>query len=167
MELKEAKAKYIQAWGILGSSWGINKTMGQVHALLMISPEALSTEDIMRELNISRGNANMNIRALIDWGLIFKEFKSGERREYFRSEKDVWELARTVAAQRKQRELAPIIRMLNEARNVKGESSKELDEFKKVTKDLNDFAGKATGILDRFIRSDKNWFTGIFMRLIR
>jgi len=87
MEFKEAKNKYIQTWGALGSQWGINKTMAQIHALLMISIEPLSIEEIMDELQISRGNTSMNIRALIDWGIVFKESKSGERKEFFTAER--------------------------------------------------------------------------------
>ena len=70
MEFKEAKNKFVQTWGALGSQWGINKTMAQIHALLMVSSEAVSMEDIMEELQISRGNASMNIRALMDWGIV-------------------------------------------------------------------------------------------------
>ena len=66
MELDQGKEKFIQSWGTLGSNWGINRTMAQVHALLLICPEALTAEEIMEQLKISRGNANMNIRALID-----------------------------------------------------------------------------------------------------
>jgi len=77
MKLTEAKEKFINAWGVHGASWGINRTMAQVHALLLVSPDALSAEEIMEELNISRGNANMNIRTLIEWGLVFKEIKQG------------------------------------------------------------------------------------------
>ena len=73
MEFQEGKEKFLQVWGTLGSDWGINRTMAQVHALLMISPQALSADEIMEELKISRGNSNMNIRALIDWGLVYKE----------------------------------------------------------------------------------------------
>ena len=90
MDLQEGKEKFIQSWGALGSNWGINRTMAQIHALLLISPEALSADEIMKELQISRGNANMNIRALIDWGLVYKELKTGERKEYFVAEKDIW-----------------------------------------------------------------------------
>ena len=101
MQLDEAKDKFIQAWGSLGSNWGINRTMAQVHALLLITPESLSADEIMGALNISRGNANMNIRALIDWGLVQKELKSGERKEFFVAEKDIWEVARRVMLERK------------------------------------------------------------------
>ena len=167
MEYEEAKDKFIQAWGTLGTSWGINKAMAQIHALLLISPDALSADEIMDKLKISRGNVNMNMRALIDWGIVYKEYKAGERKEFFRSEKDVWELARQVAAQRRKRELAPIIRVLDESRSVTGKNGKELEEFKKMTGNLREFAGKATGILDRFTNSDKNWFFNFFMRLIK
>ena len=78
MDLPEAKTKFIQAWGAFGSQWGINRSMAQVHALLLISPEPLSTEDVMEQLNISRGNANMNLRALIDWSLVRRVLKTGD-----------------------------------------------------------------------------------------
>src|SRR5690349_15247451 len=97
MELKEAKEKFIHAWGTLATNWGINKTMAQVHALLLVSPEPLNAEEIMAELNISRGNANMNLRDLMDWGIVSKIHKSGERREYFWAEKDIWEVAKQIA----------------------------------------------------------------------
>ncbi|MEQ8808221.1 MAG: helix-turn-helix domain-containing protein [Imperialibacter sp.] len=87
MEYNEAKRKFIEAWGTLGSSWGINRAMAQMHALLLISTKPLSTEDIMEELQISRGNVNMNIRALMDWGIVQKEHKIGERKEFFSADK--------------------------------------------------------------------------------
>ena len=105
MKYKEAKEELIHAWGVLGQSWGLNKTMAQIHALLMVSTKPLSTEEIMEELNISRGNANMNIRALLEWSIIERILVPGERKEYFKSEKDVWTLARTVAKERRRREL--------------------------------------------------------------
>jgi DNA-binding transcriptional regulator GbsR (MarR family) len=88
MELPEAKQKFIESWGKLGSEWGINRTMAQVHALLLISPEALTTEEIMETLSISRGNANMTLRDLMGWGLIEKQHRAGERKEYFYADKD-------------------------------------------------------------------------------
>ena len=106
MEYKEAKEKFILSWGVLGKNWGINRTMAQVHALLLISPEALSAEEIMAELNISRGNANMNVRTLIDWGIVTKVVKSGERKEFFFSDKDIWDLAKQIMVERRKREIA-------------------------------------------------------------
>ena len=77
--LNEARSRFLQCWGEMGSCWGINKTMAQIHALLMVHEEPLSTDEVMRELNISRGNANMNLRSLVDWGLVRRSFKKGER----------------------------------------------------------------------------------------
>ena len=105
MNLEEAKIEFVQSWGVLGSSWGINKAMAQIHALLLISPEALSAEEVMDKLQISRGNANMNLRALIDWGIIHKELRIGERKEFFKAEKDIIELARIITAERRKKKL--------------------------------------------------------------
>jgi len=69
MNLEEAKRQFIMGWGAFGTNWGINRTMAQIHALLLISPDPLTQDDMMEALNISRGNANMNIRDLIGWGL--------------------------------------------------------------------------------------------------
>src|SRR5271154_3821415 len=123
MKLEEAKAQFIQAWGKLGSEWGINRTMAQVHALLLVTPEALSTEEIMEQLSISRGNANMTVRDLIGWGLVEKQLKQGERKEFFYADKDTWNIARQVAKERRKRELDPVIKVLDELASVKGDKS--------------------------------------------
>lgn len=101
MKYSEAKEKYIQAWGTLGSSWGVNRTMAQIHALLMVATAPLSAEEIMEELKISRGNANMNLRALMDWGLAEKVLISGERKEYFKADKDIMKISVQVAKERR------------------------------------------------------------------
>ena len=165
MELQEGKEKFIQSWGTLGSNWGINRTMAQVHALLLISPKAMSAEEIMEELKISRGNANMNIRALIDWGLVHKELVPGERREYFVAEKDMWEVMRCIVLQRKKKELEPMVKVLDEIAQVKAgdEASKE---FQKVVQDMRLFSTKADAALEKLIKSDSNWFVSKFMNMI-
>ena len=109
MTYEEAKTKFISTWGSLGSLWGINKAMAQIQALLFISTKPLSMEEIMEELKISRGNTSMNLRQLIDWGIVSKELVVGERREYFTTEKDVQELSRHVAKERSRREIKPVI----------------------------------------------------------
>jgi DNA-binding transcriptional regulator GbsR (MarR family) len=158
MEYQEAKHKFIQAWGTLGSSWGINKAMAQIHALLLIATQPLSTEEIMEELKISRGNANMNIRALMDWGIVRKEFKAGERKEYFVAGKDIIELARQVSRERRKREIEPILKVLEQVQDVSDKDKVKVQEFKNVTNELKDFSYKIDGIIDKFIKSDKNWF---------
>ena len=140
MEFNDAKQKYLNAWGMLGSSWGINRTMAQIHALLMIAPDPLCAEEVMSELNISRGNANMNLRALIDWGLVEKVLKPGERKEFFEAEKDIWVIARNVMEQRKKRELEPVIKVLEEVSKVEGpKDDPEIEEFRKSVSQLQKF----------------------------
>ena len=167
MNYAEAKSKYIQAWGTLGTSWGINKAMAQIHALLLVSSEPLSTDIIMEELNISRGNANMNIRSLMDWGIINKVYVSGERKEFFVSEKDVWSLARQVIKERRKRELEPVIKVLNEVSSIKLEGSEEAKEFTKMTSELAKFSSKIDDMLELTIKAEENWFFKSFLKLFK
>ena len=166
MDIQEGKQKFIQSWGTLGSSWGINRTMAQIHALLLISPKALSAEDIKRELNISMGNTNMNVRALISWGLAHKELKPGERKEFFVAEKDMWEIVRQVIIQRKKKELEPVIKVLDDITAVTGKTEEE-KEFQKVVRDIQMFAHKADNTLDSLVRADHSWFVGTFLKMIK
>jgi DNA-binding transcriptional regulator GbsR (MarR family) len=168
MELTEAKEKFIEAWGKLGSEWGINRTMAQIHALLLISPEALTTEDIMEELNISRGNANMTLRDLIDWGLIEKQHRAGERKEYFFADKDTWNIARQVAKERRKRELDPVIRILDELTKVKGDSKDpKFRTFNKSVTDINKLAKNVDKTLDTMLKAEENWFWGSIFKLFK
>jgi len=167
MKYTEAKEKLIQAWGNLGYSWGLNKTMAQIHALLMISPKPLSTEEIMEDLNISRGNANMNIRALLDWGIISRISVPGERKEYFKSEKDIWTLARQVVRERRKRELEPIIKVLKEVNEVSADGTDETKELKKTVKDLKNFAEKSDNLLETFIKAEESWFWNAMLKLLK
>ncbi len=165
MELDDAKQKFIQAWGTLGSNWGINRTMAQVHALLLISSDPLCADDIMEMLKISRGNANMNIRALIDWGLVFKELKAGERREYFVGEKDMWNVVRQIIKHRKKKELEPVLKVLSEVSDVDG-NSQDKEDFLNVVEEIQRFASKADRTLDKLINSDANWLVSTFMKMM-
>ncbi|MCB0395518.1 MAG: transcriptional regulator [Flavobacteriales bacterium] len=168
MDYKQAREEFIQAWGSLGSSWGINHTMAQIHALLMISPDAMTTDEVMEQLGISRGNANMNLRALIGWGIVRKESRPGDRKEYFSAEKDVWVLATQVAQERKKRELDPVLRMLNQVKAIpENKKSKEITTFKKVTADLSDFAGKMDMTLGTFVKAEQNWFFGKLLKMFK
>jgi DNA-binding transcriptional regulator GbsR (MarR family) len=165
MELEEAKSKFVQAWGAFGSNWGINRTMAQAHALLLVSQEAQCADDIMEQLQISRGNANMNIRALIDWGLVYKELKPGERREYFIAEKDMWTVVRQIIIHRKKKELEPALKVLEEVQSVEGEGE-EKEAFLKMIKDIELFSRKADILLDKLIEADAAWLIGTFMKMI-
>jgi len=169
MNLDEAKTKFINSWGTLGSQWGINRTMSQIHALLLVSSQALSAEEIMEQLNISRGNANMNLRALMDWGLVTKEIRSGERKEYFFAGKDMWEVARKIVYERRKREIEPILKVVKELNKEKitGADKKEIEAFNKTIEDLNKFTSKANSVVDKFVKSDEHWFYKTLMNLVK
>ncbi|WP_299442517.1 MarR family transcriptional regulator [uncultured Aquimarina sp.] len=167
MNYTEAKDKFISTWGALGTLWGINKAMAQIHALLWISPQPLSMEDIMEELHISRGNTSMNLRQLMDWGIVFKESKPGERKEYFASEKDVQELARQVAKERSRREIKPVIKVLREVSRIKGDGTKKTEELIKQTKALYELADNADTMMNKIVNQESKWLTKTLMKLIK
>ena len=166
MEYQEAKEKFIDTWGSLGNLWGINKVMAKIHALLFVSPEALCMEDIMRELKISRGNTSMSLRQLIDWGIVYKTSKPGERREYFASEKDVQELARTIARERSRREIQPTLKILKDVCNIEDDGTRETQELKVKTKELYDLADTANTMMSKIVEQDANWLTKTLVKLL-
>lgn len=166
MQLAEAKTQFIANWGRFGTNWGINRTMAQIHALLMISPEALSADEVMEELDISRGNANMNLRELIDWGLVQKVIKQGERKEFFSAEKDIWKVARQIVKERKKRELDPMITVLKELSEVEGDKrDRSVKTFTDTIHNIRKFSEQADKTLDTMIRADEHWFLGSLMKL--
>ncbi|PCI94051.1 MAG: transcriptional regulator [Flavobacteriales bacterium] len=169
MQLLEAKEKFIQQWGSLGSNWGINRTMAQIHALFLISEELLSAEDVMEALKISRGNANMNIRTLIDWGLVYKEYQAGERKEFFRGEKDIWKVTQRVMKMRQRQELDPMLNVLTQLQTVKSDkkNKEEVEAFTKQIKSIKSFAELADSSLTKISGSEENWFLKTFMKFMR
>lgn len=166
MEYQEAKEKFLQAWGTMSSDWGISRTMAQIHALLLISPEALCVKDIMEELKISVGNANMNLRALMEWGLVYKELRSGERKEFFVAEKDIWEVVKKIIVNRKRRELEPVIKVLDEVTAVQGDSP-EVAEFSRNIRQVRLFTNKADALLETILKADSEWFVKSFLKMLK
>lgn len=167
MEYKEAKNKFVQTWGALGSQWGINKTMAQIHALLMVSVEPISMEDIMEELKISRGNASMNLRALMDWGIVYKEYKAGERREFFIAEKNLDELAVKIAKERSKREIKPALKVLKEVSSLNNKTTKEEIQFVEQTTKLYDFVLKADNMLEKVTEIKDNWLGRLVIKIMK
>ena len=170
MKLDDAKNKFIQIWGTVGVEWGINRTMAQVHGLLLVSEEALTAEQVMEALSISRGNANMNLRDLIGWGLIFRENRPGERKEYFYAEKDIWEVAQRIVAERKKRELDPMMKMLEHLLQDISSSqsqSKEAQNFQKLLTDIYSLGKKSSGLLDVVLKLDQSTFFRPLMALLK
>jgi DNA-binding transcriptional regulator GbsR (MarR family) len=121
-QLEVVEDQFVELWNNMGSLWGISPTMARIHGLLYITGSALSMDDIMARLAISRGNVSMNLSKLVEWGLVRRVHKKGDRREYYESLGDVWEMFTLVASQRKRREIDPII---NTLRRCKEELSPE------------------------------------------
>lgn len=170
-QLRAAQDLFIRRWGEMGQTWGINRTMAEIHALLYITAQPLCTDDVMERLNISRGNASMSLRALCDWGIIRRMHKRGERREYFESLGDVWEMFSIIAAERKRREMDPVLetikqcRVMLEEQNIGKAAAKQdsviatrerlagMEEFMDVTnKIFQGFIGNARAGLTRVVK---------------
>ena len=166
MQLEEGKAKFIEAWGALGSSWGVTRTMAQIHALLLVAKDPLSSDDIMEELKISRGNVNTNTRVLLEWGLAHKKLIPGERKEYFIAEKDMSKVVKSIVIARKKRELEPMLRLLDDLTGVKDDNA-EAEEFREVIRDLKLYSHKADSALDALVKMDSNWFFSTFLSMVR
>lgn len=166
MQLAEAKKQFISEFGAFGSKWGVNRTMAQVHALLLVSAESLCADDVMEQLGISRGNANMNLRALIDWGLVRKTHKEGQRKEYFYAEKDIWKITRRIIKERKKRELEPLRLMLNELQTNIDDDSPEAVEFIKIMNELSTFGNAADTALEKIIESDQKWLFNSLLKFL-
>ena len=166
MTFEEAKGKFIHTWGTLATQWGINRSMAQLHALLLIAPEALATEDVMEQLQISRGNASMNLRDPMDWGLIYKQLKPGERREFFIAEKDIWKVARQVAKERRRREITPVVEVLNDLKAIETDTP-EAQEFQRIMVGLSGVVGFADNTLNAVIKAEENWLMGQFLKVFR
>ena len=123
----------------MASAWGINKTMAQIHALLYAESDPLDTDTIMDQLNISRGNANMNLRNLVNWQLIHKVHFKGKRKDFYTAEKDVWNIVATIVRERQQREVSPIRQNLEECLRVFEEDSIDTEEEREFRERIENF----------------------------
>ncbi|MDI3318937.1 GbsR/MarR family transcriptional regulator [Pinibacter soli] len=168
MKLSEAKQQFIASWGAFGTHWGINRTMAQVHALLLVSPDPLTQDDVMEQLSVSRGNANMNIRELIDWGLVDRVIVPGERKEYFSAEKDIWKVATQIIKERKKRELDPMLKLINQLSTIEGDKKdKETKAFIDTINGIKKFGEQADRTLDTMIKSEESWFLSTMLKLFK
>lgn len=165
MKLEQAKQQFIQTWGNFGSQWGINRSMAQVHAILLVSDHSLCTEDVMASLGISRGNANMNLRELMNWNLIYKESVIGDRREFFRAEKDMWEVAKRIVKERKRRELEPLQHHLAELKKV--EQSYESISFVATIENIERLVTRLDGLSNTLMKADEHIFFGKIINMFK
>jgi DNA-binding transcriptional regulator GbsR (MarR family) len=168
MKLIEAKQQFISSWGAFGTHWGINRTMAQIHALLLVSPDPMTQDDIMEELNISRGNTNMNIRELINWGLVDRILLTGERKEYFSAEKDIWKVVKQIVKERKKRELEPMLQLLDKLEEVEGDKrDKNVKTFVDTISGIKKLGRQADKTLDTMIKAEESWFINSLMKMFK
>ncbi len=165
MKLQDAKMEFVQTWGSIGSSWGIPRSMAQIHALLLASNEALSTEDVMETIKISRGNVNINMRELINWNLVAKQNKLGERKEFFTANTDIMAMAQNIVQERKKRELQPVLDLLEKLKTDKIQGKKEeVEHFNKLMVELEDFIKQLDQLSEIWLKLKDNFF---FKKMIK
>lgn len=157
--IDESRALLVRRWGEMGGYWGINRTMAEIYALMFVSTDPLCTDDVMEKLHISRGNASMNLRALVDWGLIERVHKLGERREYFQADTNVWHMFETIMRERRRREVEPIMATIDRCRElVAGEKAGDaagqasLDEYRRRLGDMRNFLETMTTLFELVLK---------------
>ena len=163
MDLSAAQDKFVHEWGKLCINWGVNRAKGQIHALLLVANEDLCADQIMEKLCMSRGNVNMNLRALEDWQLLERVHKPGDRKDFFRAEKDLSKVFKIIIEERKKKELDPLLGLLQDVKQVEPRCP-ESSEFCRMTKSLHQFAKKADHALNAMSSSNAEWITKIFLR---
>jgi DNA-binding transcriptional regulator GbsR (MarR family) len=141
--LTAIQQKFILHWGEMGTRWGINRTVAQIHALLFISPKPLHAEEIAEALSVARSNVSTSLKELQGWGIVKLVHVLGDKRDHFESMKDVWEMFRLVLDERKRREIDPTLAMLRECLT---EAGQEKDAYTRDRlRDLRDFFETTTG----------------------
>ena len=137
--LSPIQQKFILHWGEMGTRWGINRTVAQIHALLFISPKPLNADDIVEALGVARSNVSTSLKELQSWGIVKMVHILGDKRDHFESMKDVWEMFRVVLNERKRREIDPTMQMLNECIG-EAEKDKVADKYTEARlRDLREF----------------------------
>ena len=137
--LSPVQQKFVLHWGEMGTRWGINRTVAQIHALLYIAPKPLPAEDISVTLQVARSNVSTSLKELQGWGIIRRVHVMGDSRDHYECMKDVWEMFRVVLDERKKREIDPTLTVLREC-ITEAEQDKETDEYtEQKLRELHDF----------------------------
>ncbi|MEO0482782.1 MAG: ArsR family transcriptional regulator [Planctomycetota bacterium] len=170
-ELADARERFVGTWGQMAGAWGISRTMAEIHALLYVTGDALCTDDVMAALRISRGNASMSLRALLDWGIVSKTHRKGDRKEYFAAEQDIWAMFRAIVSQRLKREVDPMIASLHELRDLTGERAPGVQDdpavaaHNKRLEDLVEFFETIEMLAGRFVSPQGEGLQSAALRL--
>lgn len=155
--LAHARHEFVTQWGVLGSAWGINRTMAMLHAWLLTSDAPQSTDAAMEALQVSRGSANTNLRELVTWGLLRRVVEPGDRRDYYVAEKDVWRIFCTVVRERKRREVDPALAVLRAcASRTAGLTTAEAREFHGLMTTIAEFVEIAAKLMDKVAGSERS-----------
>jgi DNA-binding transcriptional regulator GbsR (MarR family) len=150
--LSPVRQKFILHWGEMGTRWGINRTVAQVHALLYLSPTPLNADDIIAALDVARSNVSTSLKELQGWGIVKLVHVRGDKRDHFESMKDVWEMFRVVLDERKKREFDPTMRMLHDC-ILEAEKDKTTDEYTEARlRDLHKFFETTTALYGQIRR---------------
>jgi len=161
--LSAVQQKFILHWGEMGTRWGVNRTVAQVHALLYISPKPLNADDIVETLAVARSNVSTSLKELQGWGIVKLVHVLGDKRDHFESMKDVWEMFRVVMDERKKREFDPTMRMLQEciAESVKDKATDKYTEER--LRELYKFFETTSALYAQFRR----WPTASILKLMK
>ena len=137
---------FVTHWGEMGTRWGINRTVAQIHALLYISEKPLNADDLVECLGVARSNVSMSLKELTGWGLVTLVHLPGDRRDHFTTPADVWELFRVIIAERKRREFDPTLQVMSGLVAAGGEESPEV---RRRLKELHAFMGSIAEVMDQ------------------
>ena len=151
MPLSPIEQKFVLHWGEMGTRWGINRTVAQVHALLFLSPKPLHAEEIANTLAVARSNVSNSLRELQGWGVIRVAHILGDRRDHFESVKDVWEIFRIVAEERKRREIDPTLRVLQECVGELKRAGAGSVYTRERLEEMLDFLTTTSGLFDELV----------------
>ncbi|WP_233992534.1 GbsR/MarR family transcriptional regulator [Salinibacter altiplanensis] len=132
----------------MASAWGISRTMAKIHALLYFAGRPLSTDEVMECLGVSRGNANMNLRSLVDWNLVDKTHRSGSRKDYYRAETDVWQITARIIEERQHREVHPVRSRLQECADLLVEAGESIEDHPDTERALHQRFTNLIGLLN-------------------
>ena len=151
MPLSPIDQKFVLHWGEMGTRWGINRTVAQVHALLFLSPKPLHAEEIVTTLTVARSNVSNSLRELQGWGIVRVAHVLGDRRDHFESVKDVWEIFRIVAEERKRREIDPTLRVIEECVNELKKAGRDQAYTRERLEEMLEFLTTTSGLFDELV----------------
>lgn len=149
MKLTPVMEKFIVHWGEMGTRWGVNRTVAQIHALLYLSPKPLNAEEISETLGAARSNVSTSLKELMSWGLVTARHVLGDRRDHFESMKDLWDIFNCVVAERKKREIDPTLSILRQCELEAAEDTETPEEVKERIRNMTEFLETLTTWYDQ------------------